>query len=73
MHRDFRPTYLLTTIISVIHHKRKSFNIEREEQIQKAIIAYQNKEFNSVYTAVHHYNVNRYILAKRVAKKNSKI
>ena len=40
MHRDFRPTYLSTTIISAMHYKRKSSNIEREEQIQKAIIAY---------------------------------
>ena len=73
MHRDFRPTYLSTTIISAIYYKRKSSNIEREKQIQKAIITYQNKEFNSVYTAAHYYNVNRYILARRVAGKNSKV
>ena len=56
-----------------MHYKRKSSNIERKEQIHKAIIAYQNKKFDNIYAAAYYYNINYYILAKRVAEKNSKV
>ena len=48
-------------------YKRTSKVLDLEERLQKAIIAYNNQEFNSVRGAITAFNVSHRTVARRMA------
>jgi hypothetical protein len=53
-------------------YKRTLKVVHREEQLQKAILAFNNHEFNSVRGAVNAFNVSHRTMSRRLDRGKSR-